>query len=367
MSEFSQAGSPATAPAPVSAQSAPDTSDVAEESTHIPSPGKKGAQPEPEKAEGTEIAEGEKPKGWKLKFKNQEKVVTSDDEIRALAQKGLLFDEVGRETAKSRKEAESLKEELLAERAQIRQILSQMKENPIEALVQVLGDEEAALKVIRPRVEQKILEEIEYEQNPGLKQQKELETRAQKAEAALKQREESEARQKEVAELNETKAYYEKQVLKMLDEAKIPRTPRAIKAWADQMYRYQSMGLEVDPLAIAERVRGGYTEDIQALGGEHAKTILDAYRKQDAQTILALGQELEQTFGPEVIKAIRVYDLTRLKAKRPEGLAATQSQQVDVAKSQPRQKQGYMDMDTWKEEARKRAVALQSGQAVKDW
>ena len=323
----------------------------------------------PQPAKKPEEPTAAQKKEWKLKAKDKELVINDEKRLVELAQKGLHFDQEGHLVAKSRKEAEAAHHAALEKEQQFNQLVEALQEDPISALMHLYkGDKAKVRQVVEPWLGKEILQEIDDEQNPHQKAIREANARAEAAEKQLKAQAEMQQKAQQEAELKHWRDHHEKVIMEKLQAAHIPKTPRAIKAYADQLYRYAKLNIEPNHDAIAESIRGSYIEDTQFIGGAVASRINEAYAKQDIDTILAVGDQLPRIFGEDLIKAVRIYDLTKLKKQRqgfpqqivPGGAPVTQ--QVPVEK-----KTGYLDMDEWRDQAKSRAAALQSGQAVPDW
>lgn len=328
---------------------------------------------EPAEEGGTEFSEPkaedkmtkEQKKQWKLRLKDQEKIVESEEEMTALAQKGLLFDQHGREVVKTRREAQEAIQVAKEREMFFNQALEELLSDPVKALVALnKGNEAAVREKLQPYIEEAILRDIEDERNPQNKMFRELQARAERAEALIQQQEQQRAQQAQEQERGQWRQHWEQQILKQLQSSKLPASPRVVKAYADQLYRHAQLGIEPNPDVIAENVRLGLNEDVQATAGEGTKRILEAHSKNDTAGILAGLDELTQVLGGDVIKAIRIADLTRLKQSRSQ--FPDQTIVADAPKSPEMQaqakKKGYMDMDDWREETRQRALAIQRGQ-----
>ena len=331
-----------------------------------PEDGAKAGLPADKKKELTAAEKRE----WKLKFKDKDITITDEKKAQELMQKGLQFDHSGWESAKARKEAEAAALTAREKEQQFNTYIEKLQENPVEALMHLYnGDTVKVREALEPWLGKQILQDIEDQENPHQKQIREANARAEAAEKKLKAQAEAEETTKKEAELNHWRDHHQKRIMGLLQEAKLPCTPEAIKKWADLQYRYAAQGMEPNQEAIAEQLRNGYIENSRFVAGHVTKGILEAHAKNDTASILAIGEQLQQLFGEDTVKALRIFDLTRLKEQRkvlptPEFETPRTAQVDEGAGQKPGQ---YMDMDEWREQAKERAQKMQKGEAVPNW
>jgi hypothetical protein len=248
-------------------------------------------------------------KKWQLKSNGKTREVTDEDELVRLAQLGLGANEKFEAAAKTRKQAE--------------QVLELLQSDPKEALKRLGFD-------VRKFAEDYLYEEIQAEKlTPEQKKVKEMEVelekyKREKADLEQKQREEHISRLQQQYEVD-----LQDKIINAIDKYKLPNNPRTVARVAEYMAKALENGYLADPLEVAPRVRADLEEEHRSL-----------YSQYNVEDLLKL-------IGEDKAKAIRQYEVQKVKAKAPNNpvqttqVAQPQKQDED---SRPKKQQTFAEM-----------------------
>ena len=111
-------------------------------------------------------------------------------------------------------------------------------------------------------------------------------------------------------------------------------------------------------VTAAKHAKEEITGHLQGFVSNYAKGIFEAHKNSDSASILKFGKQLEAALGENIARALRRYDITRLRQGQPPGVLPTRP---DAEAPQNRQKTDeqtprYLSEDEMIE-ARKKRVA----------
>ncbi len=140
-----------------------------------------------------------------------------------------------------------------------------------------------------------------------------------------------------------------------------------IARMADHMHRFEKRNVKYTNEQLANLVREDYTDDIGHFAGGYAKAIEEAHSRNDVKAIMAIGEQLEGILGKPTAMALRRYDLAKLRSGQPAGSKpVVETSRVAQMKKQD-SKRHYMSEDEYAAERKRRAQAIDRGEAVADW
>lgn len=328
-------------------QAAPPTTTEAPKTTKAPVP----------PPTGTEIGDkdgkaAEKALRKLLKADGQEFEV-DEEQYQRFAQKGLAAEKRFAEVAKLRKEMEAKAQEIHAQKAEIEKLKQTYGDNEgvIDYLIEQAQNDPKKLSKVREKMEAWLLEQIKLEsaspEQQALAQEKAERARLQKELEEIKKTQESE---KMKALTQQHRSQIETTIIKALQVSGLPQNELNVKHMADLMHKAYVGGYEVTPEQLASFVKEDRVANIKAIAADYAAQMAAARDAKDSQTILSLGSSLEEIFSPELIQALRIYDLTRItnsQPKVPKPVIETQKPQAEDGKRH------YMDWDAAKEEQKR--------------
>lgn len=233
-------------------------------------------------------------KQWKLKSQGKERNVTDEAELVRLAQLGLGAHEKFEAAASTRKKAEA--------------ILEVLQKDPAKAL-QSLG-----LDVRKLAEEYLVAEAKKQMMSPDERQRSEVKQEIER----LKAEKDQLLKEKRDQQISQLQVKYEtdiqEQIIGAIDKYKLPKNPKTVARIAEYMANALENGYEASPLDVAPRVRTDLEEEHKAL-----------YSQYDVEDLLKL-------LGDEKLKAIRQYEVNKVKAKANQ--APTKTEQVATKKDE---------------------------------
>lgn len=281
-------------------------------------------QTPPAKADAKPVVEGPK---RKLKAGDKEIELTEADYER-MAQKGFGSEKRLYEANKLQKEAMAEKAAIAKEKAELEKLRTELNpedENLLDKLIAAAKNNPEKLAKVQAKMEQFLVNKYQQEAAPPEQQKltaqeqriKELEAeieagKAQKAEEAKKL--EAQAFEKRV---QEHRGNIEQQIIESLDVSGLPKTERTVKQMAELMIQANKAGVDLPPEKLASLVKHSIVEDNKVVFGEYSKAINDAWAAKDMPMVMAVGKALEEIMPPDLIKALRMYDLANLDSSRP--------------------------------------------------
>jgi hypothetical protein len=207
---------------------------------------------------------------------------------------------------------------------------------------------------------------MEETENPHLKAIREANSRAEMAERRAQQFEQQEQQKAQQAQMNQLRGQYVKQIIGILEGNNIPKNERSVKLAADYLHAAESRKIQVSPEQVAQHVREEYIEGIQELGKDYLTQAKEARKSNDQSRLVQIGKAVKDFLGDDLALVIRMADLAELKSRHssiPQAPSETPRTQHQPAQS----KGNYMDWEQWKDDAKKRAEALQRGESVERW
>jgi len=271
-------------------------------------------------------------RAWEFKVnKEVRKMELDDDEVKVLAQKGLAGDEKLREAAAIRKEAEKMKQEAEAQRAELNAFYKAVRENPRAAL-----KKHPELKDLNwlEFSEEELLEHItESQKDPKDKELEELRRYKLEQEEA-RNKTEAQKKQEEEAKQNEIK---ERMILNTVSKkftevlqgegSHLPNDPRTVARMAYYAMGAIQHGKPLDPAVMAKAVEDDYKKDFE----HFAKN--------------ATADQIIGIIGEEAFKKMKMADIEKIKK-----LGTTPAQKIQQTTSQPRQaKSKYKNIEEARE------------------
>lgn len=276
------------------------------------------------KAAAAEAARQEQIRKMKLKVNGKEMELGEDEVIRR-AQLASAADQKFQEAAQIRKQAE--------------QFINQLLSDPMS----VLTHPELADKIkFRQLAENFLAKELQRElmspEQRELAELREYRKSQEEARQAAEQQQLTQAQQAERAKLQQRAAQeYDVKMTEILQKSDLPKTPYTVKRVAELLFNAVQKGYDLDVQTAVDMVREGYMSDLGALVGG-----LD-------------GESLIKTFGPDLLKKIRKYDLAQLKSRvNPTNMQASATPAAATA-PQRDDAQRALTPDEWREMIRKRA------------
>lgn len=214
--------------------------------------------------------------------------------------------------------------ELMRERAELSEIRKKHEEasnlGPKEAFrraVEQFKDDGLKGKELREAVEEYLVEQLKMEQaSPEMQQLMTEKQKREQAEKRLKEIEEREQQQKMQAMTNEQRQIWQKKLIDAADASGLPPTEWNLKSMAEVMQKAIKAGYDLSPQQVAEFVRQDRTDNVQALGGHLAKAVHEAAKAKDEAKLTQLGAQLDSVFGKEILDALRLVDLARIRSQR---------------------------------------------------
>lgn len=264
-------------------------------------------------------------------------------------------------------EANQLQKKLMEESQRIKELgdkyskfESMTAEQQFDAVLARAKDPNVS-KVVRQKAEDWLIQQISLDEaSPEKKELLKERAAREELEAKLKERENKDTESKYAQEKTQYQESVQKDVITILDASGLPPTEWNIKRVADLMYNgrqatKKNPEFKLSNEQMADFIKQDTIDTTGALYGNIADNILKAKEAGSADEILKYGKYLEDNLPPQVLRAIRIYDLTKHTSSRPQN---TVGKPVDVQKSAGAKAPGgyeYKSMDEWIE-ARKKMV-----------
>lgn len=318
------------------------------------------AQPVDPQQNGTEIAEQPKSLSKRILKAHGQEIELDDEQYERYAQKGIGAEKRLWEANKLHKEAMAKAAEVEKEKARLEDLKKQFdggEDEAIENLIRQAQNDPQKLGKVRQKVENWLIEQLKLEQATPeqqelaqLKRQMEM----QKAEAETLKKQQEKVRFE--AETQKYRELFSKKLMQGLEQSGLPATEWNVKHMADLQMQALKAGYDIDPTTLADMLKQDRIEHVRSLTGDISKNILSAYEAKDNQKILMIGQQLEAIAPPELLKALRIYDLAQINSQQPN----VPKKPVEVAvpvDPDAEQRRGYKMSWAEAEAERKRTVA----------
>lgn len=287
----------------------------------------------------------------------------TEEERDRWAQKGIANEKRWVEIAREKKEIQAASQRVEAMEAKLNGMIAQLEEKPMEALVHRYGKEKVRT-FVEPFLAQEIKEEMLPEHEKAMRAKDAEIARLNGELAGVSGKKEQEAYgaevQSEVVKAQEI-------IIKALNEQGIPRTDFTAAEMADHMIRGINRKIPYTPEQLASIVREDNILRVAALTEQYSNYAEECYKNKNMQGVLAAGEAMEDLLGPVVVKTLRYLDLARLKSGQPlvpqQILETPRTAQGESGEK----KRPYMSEDAYAEERKRRAAAIDRGEAVSDW
>lgn len=289
-------------------------------------------------------------------------VEMSEEDRDRWAQKGIANEKRWVEIAREKKTLQQQAERVGQLEQKLQGMIEAFEERPMDVLVHRHGREGA-----RKFVEPFLAEEIKAEMMP----EHERALRARDQEIALLkgrlgQTAQTEAQTAHAKQVEAEVQGFSNIIIKALNEVGIPKTDFTAAEMADHMHRAMLNKIEYTPERLASLVREDNILRVAALTEQFSKYAEHCYKEQNWQGVIAAGEAMEDILGAIVVKTLRYLDLSRLKAGQPmvpqQILETPRATQDGSGEKKP-----YMTEDEYATERRRRAQAIDRGEAVTDW
>lgn len=289
----------------------------------------------------------------KLKINGQEEEVSLED-LKKEAQKFKSADRLFQEAR--RKE-----QELLRERAELAEIRKQKEaeeslspQEMMKRIVEKFQSDPQKYQAFRQSIEEHLVEQLKMEQaSPEAQQLAQEKRRAEMLEKQLKEIKENEQKAKMEAMTNEQRQLLQKKLIDAAELAGLPGTEWNLRSMAEIMQKGLRAGYDLTPQQIAEFVRQDRVDNIQALGGTIAKAVKEAATSKDEQKVLQLGEQLNSVFGKDILDALRLVDLAKIRSNR----APVPQPTIETPKVQETEKKSHYLSWEEAEAERKKTIA----------
>lgn len=287
----------------------------------------------------------------------------TEEERDRWAQKGIANEKRWVEIAREKKQLQEAAVRVNEMEARLTGLLKQFEDKPIEALVQRHGKEKVRT-LVEPFLAQEIREEMLPAHEKALRAKDAEIARLNGQIAGVQGQKQQEAYgqevQSEIQKANEI-------IIKALNEQGIPRTDFTAAEMADHMLRGIQRKIPYTPEQLASLVREDNILRVAALTEQYSTYAEQCYKSNNLQGVLSAGEAMEDLLGPQVVKTLRYLDLARLKAGQP--MVPQQILETPRVNQDTEKKTGskYMSEDAYAEERKRRAAAIDRGEAVSDW
>lgn len=281
-----------------------------------PAPGTVPDKPETQAQDKKAPAE---PKSFKTVKIDGKELQLDEDTYHRYVQKGIGAEKRYAEAAKLMREAQARIDELSKKQAEIAEKSKRYGDEPDwDYLIdQAKGDPQRLAKV-RQKAEQWLISQLELE--AASPEAQELARQKAENERIRKENEDykKQAQAREMEQLTaKHRATIESTIMEALEISGLPKTEWNVRHMADLMSKAIRGKYELTPQQLALQVKSERIDNNKAILGEYAKGIIEAYKNKDSQKVAFLGKAMEELFTPEVIDAVRAYDLTNLSAAQP--------------------------------------------------
>jgi len=293
---------------------------------------------------------------------NGKEIELTEEQAERFTQKGILFEKQNHEFTKQKRELAAKEESLTQKEQEIVQTLQAIKEQGLEVLIDLHG-EEAARKMIegwlRPKVEREMMPEPD-------RRVLDAEERAGRFEAALKERDERDRQTQIEAKAREFEGHYQKVIIDALEKGGFPDADRTIFAadMAAWMQRGLNKGIEYTAEELIPLVKEDQRLRTLAWTGYLVGKIKTAKESKDDNAVIRFGGELAEELGEEVVHALGQYHLAKYRAQgqQPKQILDTPKVKTETERKQ----KPYMSEDEYKRERLRRVAAMERGESVSE-
>lgn len=300
------------------------------------------------------------PQKEKLKVGDQE-IELDPEQVKRFAQKGVHYEKRAVDFQK-REQAIAQKEAEIAQAAQRQElILKALSENPGQTLEELFGQE--AFEKLKPWAAQKVQREMEYEQNPQLRQVEQLQQERDAAIAQLQGQQQQQQEQQVSEQSRQYAAQFESTIVKALQEEGIPRTDFSAAEMAGHMSRALARGIDLNPQQLAQITREDNTIRVQAAASGYAQKIEECRKVGDTDGIVHWGSKAVELFGEPLMYAMAKYHLAKIQKQAPQ----QPKQILDAPKvnlEAPKKTRQYMTEDQAKDLRKQIVARMERGEDV---
>jgi hypothetical protein len=325
----------------------PPSSNVADANTGIPKAGTSNVgSPTSDKMSSTDKMSPAEAKVIEKLIIDGKEIEVDKDTMKRWAQQYGYATKMHAEASQMRKAAEAKFSDFEKRESKLKELESKYGDDALKYIMERHQSDPEKMKALRVSMEKALYSEIERDQaSPEAKARMAAEARAEKAEKELSSRQEKE---KQAAFQQRVAAHREQiqtVIVKGLDASGLPHTEWNVKHMANLMQQAEKAGYTLSPEQLAYHLKQDRIEHIQSLGSEYSKQAVELSKAGDNQKLLALGQQITDLYGEDILKALRLYDLAKLRSGQPNlprPIVDAPKAQVEEKKTKP-----YMTEDEW--------------------
>lgn len=320
-----------------------------------------GKKPVEEKAEDSE----EKPAPQKRKFKVDGEEIELDDETAArYTQKGIMLEKRGAEISREKRALQEQFAQVEQLKGQIHSFMESLEKDPVRYLVSKLGEDKAR-EIMEPFLAEKVREELLPEHEKVVLSERRA---REKAEAELKQIRDSQNQEKMTKEEAQHLDGYKRLIIDALSIGGVPKTDFTAAEMANYIRRAEERNIQYTPEQLSTLVREDNVMRVNSLVGQYTSQVEAARKSGDKATVLKAGQALADMLGENVVHALAKYHLEKSRGVQPTVPKKTlDSPKLKEDPTKSRKGAYAMTEDEFREERKRRAEAIDRGEAVGEW
>jgi len=265
---------------------------------------------EPLKAEEPEAPKPMEKMKVKVHGREMELELTQEKK-QELVQMGIVATQKMQEAAKLRKDADGRFQSIQDREQQMRDLQDKLKTDFISAALEAGADPSQ----VREHVESWLYGLLQKDQMPeGERRLHEAQSEIDRLKKADTERAAQAEQQKQEAATEHYRDQFQKTIIEALDKSGLPKNEAMVAQVASLMQKQIRRGVTPDASSLADYVRDDMMTNVASFTGGLANSILSAHKEGNTSAILTSGQQLVTMLGDDVAKAIRRYDVTRLKS-----------------------------------------------------
>lgn len=324
------------------------------------SPDAKGVKDAVEKVTQKPGAQKEAPKEprkYKIFTEEGTEKEIDEDTYKRWTQKLAASDKFLAEAKMKAREIELKEEKIKEQEKRIEELRKAAPSQRVKAMLEELQDDPNALTEFRGSIEEWLVERLKEESaDPATQRAIKAERELEKHKKLIQQREENEKKQAWEKSVNEARPQTEKFIVDTLQMTGLPPTEWNVKAVADVLYNARQKGNKPTPEQVAAIVKEDRIENIRSVGSQMAQQIVEAYKNKDFDTVLKHGAAMEELYGPEILKALRAYDIRKHTQGQP--IVPKPVEPVAETKQDSKGTYEFKSMDEWIEHRKKLAQSV---------
>lgn len=255
------------------------------------------------------------PKMTRVKVEGKEYELTPE-QLTRFAQKGIHYEKKGVDISMKERQLQEKEHTIQQSEAQKQAFFDQLANDPGGTLEAIFGPQ--VFDKLKPWAAGKVQKEMEYEQNPHLKQIDDERMAREKTEAELQSYRDREKQQQIDQQSQQLERQFSETITKALQESGLPRTDFTAAEMAAHIERAGERGITYTPEQLAQIVKEDNTLRIRAMTDSLVQGITEARSSKDDATIVKLGQQAVEMFGEPVMYAISKYHLAQLRNRAPQ-------------------------------------------------